>query len=568
MDFPIKVIVQNKGKVTLSENSYIAAGGQGTVCKEGAVAYKIYHDSAKMIPLKKIEELQMISHLDNILGPRNIILDEKGNHPVGFTMPYKNNTEFLTRLFNRNYRTTNNISPEMIVDLVKRLQQTISEIHKKNILIVDLNELNFLTDMNVYKEIFFIDIDSYQTPSFPANALMESVRDRKMKSKMDFNTGTDWYSFAIVSFMMYMTYHPYQKGKHSKYGPNDWSVRMDKGLSVLHSDITPKGIWADFSPIPKPHMEWYKAVFNNGTRTAPPLPDRVLISGPVSPTLITGNESFVIEKKNDYPEKIIAYYFFNGFNYILTKKGIYRGYNKLADLSVYSGPISLAAVQGADVVKAVKGDNQVNFEDLKGNQVGYIYADAAMQYNGSIYTINNNKLTQNSFTFLGGNVRHTAKVVGNIFGPATKLYPGIAIQDIIQKCWVCIPYEKNKCHNGKIPELDAKRILDAKFENRTLLVITESKGKYSRYVFIFNEDLSSYTCREEKDINYEPINFTCLSNGVCISCISDDCIEIFKSNNTIKKVPNPPITTDIRLVNDSTGVLFYNKKDLYSLKLK
>lgn len=568
MNFPITVTVKDKGLETFDQNSYIAAGGQGTVCKKGSLAYKIYHDPARMIPVKKIQELQALAHIDSVLGPRDILLDKKGNTPIGFTMPYKKDTEFITRLFNKNYRNDKGITPEMIVDLVKKFQLTVSEIHKNNILIVDLNELNFLTNIDIFDLIYFIDVDSYQTPSFHASALMESVRDRTMKQKNQFSEGTDWYSFAIVSFMLYLTYHPYQKGKHPKYNPNDWSIRMDKGLSVFHPDITLVGPWKDFSPIPAPHLDWYKQVFYNGVRTAPPMPDGVILSGPVQPTLIVGNEGFVVKKLGDFPDNILCHYFLSGKNYILTKKALYSSVAKIHDLPSNMNSVSLADVPGLRPILVTKSHDTVSFDDLDGNNIRKIAAMDAMQYRGLIYTIYNNKMTENNFTYMGGNILHSSKIISNIFAPATKLFPGVAIQDILQTCWVSIPYEKGKCFYNKIPELDKQRIIEAKFDYRILMVITESDGVYNRYIFVFDQKMNNYTCRKDEKINYVSLNFTCLTSGICIHLPCDDYVEVFRTVDKVKKIDNPPITSDVRLSNDLTGVLFFNKKEFYNLSLK
>jgi serine/threonine protein kinase len=566
MNLPIKVIVKGKGEQTLDQNSYVAAGGFGTVCKLGSVAYKIYHDSKSMISQAKIDELQAISHLDNVLGPRDTLLDPKSNAPIGFTMPYIKDTEFLTRLFNKNYRADNSITPEMIVSLVKIMQTTLSEIHKCGILTIDFNEMNFLTTMK-YDKIYFIDVDSYQTKSFPATALMESVRDR-LSPKGLFSEKTDWFSFAIVSFQMYMTYHPYMKGKHPKYLPKDWSARMDKNISVFHPDVILADIWKDFGVIPPPHMEWYKAVFHKGDRCAPPLPDGAILIGPMQPTLITGNEQFVVKKLLDFPEPIIGYYFLNGLMYVITTKAIYTGNRKVKDLGTVSKGVSLVNVPGSDPVLAIKSEAIITFEDISGKQIGQIAATQAMHYNGNIYTVYNGRLTENSFIHAGKNVIHSTKQVSNIFEPATRLFSGVAIQDILGKSWVAIPYQIGRCINIPVKELEGMRIIDAKFEHHILMVISEKKGKYSRYIFCFEESMLMYTCRVEDDVNETSVSFTCLSNGICVHLSDDDTLEVFRDNSKIKTVKNPPITTDMKLVNDSTGIIFINKKGLYSLKLK
>lgn len=568
MDLPINVIVSGKGPQTLDKNSYVAAGGEGTVCRIGGTAYKIYHDPKKMIPIGKITELQALSHIDNVLGPREILLDSKSN-PIGFTMPYISDTEFITRLFNKNYRNDNGISPEMMVELVKKMQLTLAEIHKCGIIVVDFNEMNSLTTMK-YKDIYFIDVDSYQTPSFKATALMESVRDRT-PPKNQFSEKTDWFSFAIVSFQMYMTYHPYMKGKHPKYLPKDWSDRMDNNISIFHPDVVLSDIWKDFSVIPKPHMDWYKAVFHNGVRTAPPLPDAALVVGPVQPTLVTGNEKFVVTKILELPDPILNAYYMNGIMYTITKSGVYSGTQKIKDMTSIPKGISLANVLGCVPVIAIKSENKITFEGLKGDVIGEIAAKQAMSSQGYIYTIHNGRMMENRFILgmgISNKIFHVTKPVSNVFEATTKMFSGVAVQDILGKCWVVIPFEPGKCVNTPIKELDGLRIIDAKFERGIMMMIAEKDSKYHRYIFCFNEAMTSYICRVQNDVQEVTVNFTCLSNGICVHLMDDDTVEVFKTNDKIKVVKDPPITTDTRLMNDATGIVFINKNGLYSLKLK
>jgi serine/threonine protein kinase len=566
MNFPLKLAVKGKGNETLDKNSYIAAGGFGTVCQKGGVAYKIYHDPKHMIPVKKIEELQILSKHSNVLGPHDILLDPKTSAPVGFTMTYVPNTEFLCRLFSKSFRQDNNISPQMVVDLVRSMQITVSDIHKERILIVDLNEMNFLTD-GTYTTPYFIDVDSYQTPSFRATALMENVRDRQ-GPKGQFTENTDWFSFAVVSFQLYMGYHPYSKGKHPSYAPKDWSLRMDNNISVFHPEVTVADVWKDFSVIPNPHLEWYKRVFHNMERSAPPLPEGAILVGVMQPLMIAGNDKFEVKKLFGYNEKILGHYFFNGFSYVLTEKGVYSGVPPLRTFTKKYRKMSLAQVVGKDPILAYHEGNTLCFEDMKGNHVGRLAATDAMQHNGCIYSIYNGKMTESMFQFFGIKVVQTTKDVSNIFEPATKLYPGVAVQDILGKCWLAIPYSQGRCSNIPIPALDGERIIDAKFEWRVCILISEKGGKYKRTILCFDEQVVNYTTRVEDDIPYEGVNFTCLSNGICVHIPTDDRVEVFKGNSTVKTVPNPPFTPEMKLANDSTGVLFLKDNEIYSVKLK
>ena len=46
--------------VSLSNNDFLAKGGEGEVYVKGSTAYKIYTDKSKMIPAGKIQELSSL----------------------------------------------------------------------------------------------------------------------------------------------------------------------------------------------------------------------------------------------------------------------------------------------------------------------------------------------------------------------------------------------------------------------------------------------------------------------------------------------------------------------------
>jgi len=194
--------IQVNGKtISLTNKNFLAQGGDGAVYAKGKTAYKIYTDKSKMISADKIKELSSLTKA-NIIKPENAIFAGKGGKAIGYTMRYVPKNVPLCRIFTKTFKDKNNITPEMSLDLILNMQETISHIHSKKILVVDLNEMNFLS-CKKFKEIYFIDVDSYQTPSHPATALMESVRDRHMKPGI-FTQDTDWFAFAVVSFQVFI----------------------------------------------------------------------------------------------------------------------------------------------------------------------------------------------------------------------------------------------------------------------------------------------------------------------------------------------------------------------------
>ena len=168
----LNLIVENEGKVTLTDREYLTSGGEAQVFVKNDTAYKIYHDASKMIPLPKMMELQALT-ASNVLRPNNTIRD--GNKAVGYTMKYIKGTHPMCKLFTMNFRQDNKITEDDIVKMVKEIQITIDQIHKEGCLIVDLNELNLLASGD-FVIPYFIDVDSYQTKSYKPTAIMESCR--------------------------------------------------------------------------------------------------------------------------------------------------------------------------------------------------------------------------------------------------------------------------------------------------------------------------------------------------------------------------------------------------------
>ncbi|HEU4796864.1 MAG TPA: hypothetical protein VFT02_14610, partial [Pyrinomonadaceae bacterium] len=170
-----RYFVQGEGHVQLGRTEFKAQGGEGAVYVKGQTAYKIYTDPSRCIAQAKIDELSQLAQ-PNIIRPVHLILDGS-NRPVGYTMRAVGKANSLCQLFPKAFRQRNNITPDLALRLVRQLQTGVLHIHSRGILVVDLNEMNFLVSAD-FAELYFIDVDSYQTPSFPATALMETVRDR------------------------------------------------------------------------------------------------------------------------------------------------------------------------------------------------------------------------------------------------------------------------------------------------------------------------------------------------------------------------------------------------------
>jgi len=131
---------------------------------------------------------------------------------------------------------------------------------------------------------------------------------------------------------------------------------------------------------------------------------------------------------------------------------------------------------------------------------------------------------------------------------------------------LAIPFDKGKCINIHLKELDGHRIIDARYDKGICIVVTERKGKYLKYTICFNEEHSSYDTKQEDMTDYYPVNFIVLPNKLCLS-VSEDKLTLFKNNKGSKELTDLPFNVSMRLYHDNMQVLFVDDKVLYSITM-
>lgn len=558
----MKVYVDGRA-IDLLNDHYKAEGGFARVFVKNGCAYKVYHDPKNMIPPAKIRELSQLK-LANVLAPQKVIEDKNGK-PIGFTMPSIDKSEFLIKLFSKGFRNRNKISPTDIVDLVTVKQKTLQEIHDQQFLVVDYNPMNFLIDPN-FKTPFFIDVDSYQTPSFTATALMDSVRDRK-GVRNQFTEFTDWFSWAIVAFQLYIGVHPYG-GDHPNFtGQGFLDARMDANVSVFDKAVSLPPACQDFAVIPKAHFEWFKRVFVNGERSIPPLPDGLVVAIPKA-RIIAGNERFEIKEVASFKDSLEGVEVINGSRYYLTDGGIYQEAKEILSFSSRDKVRSIVPVQGDVFVVAEynKPTGLVLFADKTKTQIGAIASDSFTTVNGCIYTISNDKLVENSFINLGKKVIHQTDIVGNVFAPTAKLFNGVVIQDMLGQISAVIPKQRGSSIEEKLPEMNGYRIVDAKYSRNFLVALAEKGGEYTRFIYHFAP--RQRTLRTDVNCDLDTINFTVFDNGLCIMVVGDKRVEAFFGNASVKVIQKPPFDSEDPLYSEGNVAMIVKDTKLYKISLK
>lgn len=557
----MEIFTKKQGHIKLSKQSFVAAGGEAEIYAQSGTAYKIYTRASQMLPLAKIQELGNITDA-SVIKPIDIIYDNQKS-PVGYSMRYISDTYSLCQLFTKAFRDRNHLSNENMFKLIKQMQNTIKHIHSKNILIVDLNEMNFLVEKN-FKEVYFIDVDSYQTPSFPATAIMESIRDRHNNT---FSENTDWFSFGIVSFQMFIGIHPF-KGKHATLKTLD--ERMLNNMPVFHKDVSYPAVCQPFDVIPQAYKDWYKAIFTSAKRVPPPAEGQaVIVVTPVR--VIEGNMNFDIIKFYTYNEDVVDFISIGGVEATTTTKGIYKREMMLlnSDKDIYLA----ITPNNNDLIYSYIDSGKVKLFRVKDNvEISCdIAAEQIMSYDGRLFIKNLDILSEINFMELSQSIKVVPNQLSGVMTNATKLYDGVAIQNMLGTYIAEISPKKDYCYQITLHELKGYQIIDAKYDNQVLMIIGSKKGKYDKFVFKLNSKFLSYSLRKDENITYQGLNFIVLDNGIAVHINESEDLEIFnnkETSNDIKVIKNHIISSDMRLFKDGTHVMFAQGKSVYRIKMK
>jgi hypothetical protein len=395
---------------------------------------------------------------------------------------------------------------------------------------------------------------------------MESIKDRLVKQNQ-WSQYSDWFSFAIISFQLYIGIHPF-KGSHPDYKPNDWSKRMDDFVSVFDKKVTLPKICNDFSVIPDNHLKWMKNVFTKNERSIPPLPDEVIvIITPMIQKRISGNlKDFDINLIFEYSNMIKSVFNISGVKYVITSDKIYKEEKEIQNQIDNQKIIICDSGDATKPVICKYNGIDLTFNELSGKCLSSGHSSGIINKNGCVYSIHNGKLNEFSFRDFGGKILTSVKQVCNVSELSTKIFDGVIFQDLLGKIYITLPYEQGKCLFISIPELNNYRILEAKSEKNIIIVLSEQKGIYYRFIMQFNDKFTQYQIRKTDNVSYSSINFTVKSNGVGILAYGNE-LEIFHGNQ-VKIISNSPIEDDMKLFEFNGEVCFVDENKIYSVKMK
>jgi hypothetical protein len=562
----MKVYIKGDGEVTLTKANFVAEGGEGKVFARGDVGYKIYHEPAKAIPIGKIQELASIND-SNVIAPREAIYTGRQGTHVGHTFRFVQDTWTLCQLFPRAFREREGFDHRKALDLVQALQRGVQAVHAAGVLIVDLNEMNFLVSRDFSKP-YFIDVDSYQTPRYPATAIMPSVRDPSVRGH-DFTEGSDWFSFAIVSFQLFVGIHPF-KGKHPKV--KGLEERMRAGISVFDPNVGMPQTAYPLDAIPPSYRDWYEALFVRGARCEPPDEQKHVIILRPAVRRITGTDNFEVTEIAKFREDIRAVFIGGGHVVVHSDDQIFVDGHS-AGFWALSLVVGFTPKHGHPVAAlSAKYVGTTLLDTISKEMLGMTLPEGQSTISGeTIYVHSRDKIVEITFAEAGNKVIPSTRVAANVLEHATKLYEGVAIQSLLGEPHVSVFPRPGACYQKTVPELKGHKVVQAKHDGGVLMVLAAKDGTYHRFVFRFDGRYETYDLRKVEDVTPTDLNFVVLDSGVCICLNEDEELELFsskKGSTTIKTIKDPMLGGDMRLLKQGGRVLFHRGRKLYGMVMK
>ena len=561
-------VFRSKQPIRLSDNQLLGSGGEGSAYKVGSEVLKVYHQPLDRTFLDKMRELSPLVTLQNVVTPEEPLFD-KEDRLIGYTMRSVRDPISLPLLFTTSYLQRTGILLPSTIRLAQRMLETTDAIHEKKILIVDGNEFNFLVQLQGSLEPFFIDVDSYQTPSFPATALHPNIQDYASTA---FSEMTDWYSLAVITFQLFAGIHPY-KGRATGFSSDDLAARCRARLSVLNPKVSyPKAAVRSFDDIPRGYRAWYEAIFEGGERLPPPKdPGQGLIRRAdvrIAVAHLIVNEVFSSSSPiRDYRRigtKVV----------VVGERMMQVEGSTMAQGIETTTARSLPLMSDHDKIVEVfvhEGYLHVKLETGGGTLRSDIAAERMFMVDDRLYALYHGNVQEIVATTLANNTALVTFTPMRVLESASKIMRGCVYMDVFGRPNFLIPYGFKLSTIFHSSETDGYKIVDAFYENGTLIIMGFKNGQYDRFTFKFNINgggLAVVDHEVEQDVMLEEINATVLSDGMLVEIVANDLRLSAKGDVRKKVVEDVNLPAGASLRSDGRKVFYILGSSIYSVSMK
>jgi hypothetical protein len=351
---------------------------------------------------------------------------------------------------------------------------------------------------------------------------------------------------------------------------------MLEHASVLRTDVKVPAICPRFEDVvPANYMAWYRHIFESGARVAPPvdLVASLQLSAPLVRT-IRGTDNFDIIPVSQVPAEIVLATFINGRFAGLTTAGATM-HDRVDANSSAVADIHMAAQERADYPLLLwrSSDGSLCARELfSPTEIdNTIQADGLMSYQGTVYLKVGDGMYELVTRRMGSKTVLSTQHRGNVMHRATRLFDGVAIQDMLGAWYAAVFPKPGECYQLHLEELKGYRIIDAKFDRGILMVLASKGGEYHKFIYQLGRDYQSRRLRLLYNVVYTELNFATLDAGICAHIVEDGVLELFHRDprhQDIKVIKDPVVRGDMRLFTDGVTVYFHQGTQVYRIKMK
>ena len=260
------------GSVRLVEP--LGEGGEGTCwATEGGLVCKLYRPDriGGILEAKMRLLVEGGCRTPRLCWPRDLVRDQEGRF-VGILMDRAEGVDLQRALFVKPLleKTFPHWTRRNLVGLALDVVEKVRELHRRNVLLGDLNPRNILVDPQ--GQAWFVDLDSCQVAGYPCPVGTPTFTPPEIQGR-DFKTflrtpEQEQFALATLVFMILLPGKPpYSQQGGSSPEENIRLGNFPYAVGEKRSGAVPRGPWRNlFSHLPWALKDAFEGVFNRGDR--------------------------------------------------------------------------------------------------------------------------------------------------------------------------------------------------------------------------------------------------------------------------------------------------------------
>lgn len=576
MNDKLTVFNEQGEKLLLGPNEHLATGGEGAVYARGSLVHKVYLDPVKARKARLAEKFELLRKLKHpgVAAPVGMLTDKQGAF-VGMSFE-RVQGEALCKLYTNSWRDAHQVGADESCEVTLRMRDIMCYAHSEGAVLVDANELNWLVD-GVKPTV--IDVDSWQLPGFAATAIMPSIRDPQ--AVQQFNPGSDWYAWAIVTFQLWTGIHPF-KGTHPDFPRNALEARMKANVSIFDSKVKVPAAARSVNDIPPALRAWYEEVFQLGARSTPPANLSGAVALRTAPRLRVQqllNALLKQERLGNAGGKILAA--FQGYAVVKTSHGLklWDALRKAEKSGVTAQDCAVILNRKAAVLRLAQGDvllsltteQTIELRHVDRAQVSSSLPSRARklwQSGSRVFALVDfvaNGLVELSALQMGSNSALSIAAQWPVSTLSTEFFRGCFVQDCLGSPFLGV-LEGEGLVQLKAPALRAYRVIDGLGLDRHNVWLTALRRLDGQTVRIqMNAGLDEFVVAEEELVAQPDLDGAVLASGVGVIRLGDD-LRVSKGTQT-KVLASCGLPSSARLFSMGSSLGLFEDSEVSRLSL-